>query len=237
MLGQESQALQCGFKTAMCGALRQGALCETAGATAGNLASQGTQNLTNIAKLGACIATTCQNLALQRINALQNMGTAQQTICQNRQLFPLSTLCRASKLLSGYQIPTSQQTTATTSPLGAIAGLGATAAGLFCSKNGPSVASSIGSALCALAGRVGSLFGNSSTGASTPSYGCMPSASSFYNQGIGTCVPVCTSGVCYGGFKFGSCATNAVCLGFGFAEGGQVHGCASTTHRGALPRK
>jgi hypothetical protein len=55
----------CGYKTALCGALKQGAICQQAGATAAGAASQGAQNLGNLAKVGACIAATTQQLGIQ----------------------------------------------------------------------------------------------------------------------------------------------------------------------------
>ncbi len=239
MLAQESQALQCGFKTAMCGALHQGALCAQAGATAGCLASRGAQNLTNIAKMGACMAITCQNAALARINALQNLGATQQTIAQNRQLFPLQTLCKAAQLLHGYQIPTSVQTTASVSPLGAAMGLGSTVAGLFCAKNGSTPASNLigelQSGWNAIKGVFGGCTATASIPSSTTSLGC-----GFYN-------PLGYSAGSGGGCSLGNLSTcsfynckclSALNLGFsgGFADGGSV-GCASTKHRGALPRE
>jgi hypothetical protein len=59
------------------------------------------------------------------------LGAQQQTIEQNKQMFPLNNLSTLSGVLRGYNVPTSTTTTADMSPLSALAGVGAGAVGLF----------------------------------------------------------------------------------------------------------
>lgn len=234
ILAQQACALKCGYKTALCGALKQGAICEQAGATAGNLASTGAQNLANIAKTGACIAATCQNLALNRLNALSTLGGTQRCIAQSQQLFPLTTLCKAAGLLRGYQIPTSTVNTSTVSPLGAALGTASAVNSLLCSKNGQSVASSI---LCG----VKSLFNGSSSSTAAASTGNPTSLGTcFYNPTGWTCnagAGGCSSGL-YGLGANGLGCTAASCgtYGLGFAQGGRV-GALCFANKGARPAR
>jgi hypothetical protein len=167
------------------------------------------------------------------------MGTAQQTICQNKQLFPLSTLCRASKLLSGYQIPTSQVTTASVAPINLLGGLAGGALQLFCGKNGTPIICSLESALGNMSSKLGSLFGSSGAAPSCP--GVTTSlGSGFYNPTGYSCPSGALGCPSSSSINLGCCPTlSGLNLGFsgGYAKGGPVVGCASTVHRGALPRK
>ena len=84
------------------------------------------------------LATSTQNLGLGDVNALATLGAQQQTIEQNKELFPLQQLTTASGLLRNYTIPTSTSSTYTgpipgayaASPLQQIAGLGTLAAAI-----------------------------------------------------------------------------------------------------------
>jgi len=88
------------------------------------------------AQMGS-LATAGQNLDLADINALSTMGAQQQTIKQNKEMFPLETINKGAQALRGYSIPTSVSSTYTgpipgaysASPLQQIAGLGAVVAG------------------------------------------------------------------------------------------------------------
>jgi len=62
---------------------------------------------------------------------LSTLGGQQQTIAQNKQLFPLQNLSTLSGLLKGYSMPTTTTTTANSSPLSVLAGLGTGTLGLF----------------------------------------------------------------------------------------------------------
>lgn len=217
ILSQQAQALMCGYKTAQCGALRQGALCAQAGSTAGNLASTGAQNLANIGTAQSNLAATCQNLGLAGTKALACLGAQQQTINQNQQLFPLTALCKAAGVMKGFSVPTSTTTTMNLSTLAGIAALGSTAMGI---AKCPTLSGAISSGL---SGPTNLFTGGGGGGGGSG----------------GTTVPICFYGTCYGGLNFGSCATSLACMGFGFAEGGAVgapYGCA-TNKGGALPTK
>jgi hypothetical protein len=115
----------------MANAQKQQQLQAQLGQTAGNLAATGQSNLINAATVGGNLAGQQQQLSLADINALSTLGGQQQTIAQNEQLFPLTTLSKQAELMRGYQIPTTTVNTYEGSPLSAIASLGSTAAGIF----------------------------------------------------------------------------------------------------------
>ena len=73
---------------------------------------------------------SAQNLAC--INALAQLGAQCQTIKQNAQCYPFSTLAKYSSLLQGHQIPTSVNTTMCMSPLSAAGAIGAGTLGVLC---------------------------------------------------------------------------------------------------------
>ena len=130
ILNAQSQALNTGYNTALGAAGQQNALQAQVGSTAGQLASSGQQNLTQLGNAQSNLAGQNQALGLADINALSTLGGQQQTIAQNKELFPLSNLSTASGLLRGFSVPTTTNTTAEMSPLSAAATIGAGAAGL-----------------------------------------------------------------------------------------------------------
>ena len=94
-------------------------------------------------KLGAAqqygtLATAGQAANLADINALATMGSQQQTINQNQQLFPLTAANLGAQALRGYNVPTTVNNTYTgpipgaysASPLAQIAGLGSIIGGV-----------------------------------------------------------------------------------------------------------
>jgi len=131
ILAQQNQALQTGYQNAMANAQKQQQLQAQLGQTAGNLAATGQGNLINAATVGGNLAGQQQQLSLADINALSTLGGQQQTIAQNQQLFPLTTLSKQAELMRGLTIPTTTVNTYQGSPLSAIASLGATTAGIF----------------------------------------------------------------------------------------------------------
>jgi len=151
-LGLQNQALQTGYQNALAAAQQQRANQLNAGQTAGTLQNQFNTNQVTAGQIAGntaaqeaaartAAATGQLNLGQQQqqsgladVNALSTLGGQQQTIAQNQQLFPLDVAAKQMAALSGAQIPTTTVTTATGSPLSAIAGLGALAGGLF-SKN------------------------------------------------------------------------------------------------------
>ena len=131
ILNQQYQAMNTGYSDALKTALQQKQLEGTLGSTAGQLASAGQQNLTQAGQAQGQLASTNQALGLADINALATLGGQQQTIAQNKELFPLSNLSTLSGLLRGYTTPTTVKTTAAGSPLSALGTIGAGTAGLF----------------------------------------------------------------------------------------------------------
>jgi len=148
-LGEQSKALQSGYAQALAAAQAQRAAQIQAGNTAGTLQNQFNTNQTTAGQVAgnmaaqqgqlyrdvgtgqAALANQTQTQGLADVNALATLGAQEQTINQNRQLAPLDILNKQASIMSGAQLPTTVNTTATGSPLSAIAGLGATAAGLF----------------------------------------------------------------------------------------------------------
>jgi hypothetical protein len=131
ILNAQAAALGTGYNSALQAAINEKQIANTAGQTAANAASAGQQNLTQAGSALGNLATTNQNLNLNDINALSTLGAQQQTIEQNKQLFPLNNLSTLSGVLRGYNVPTSTTTTADMSPLSALAGAGAGAVGMF----------------------------------------------------------------------------------------------------------
>lgn len=131
ILGQQATSMEKGYQSALDAALKQNQLQAQMGQTAGTLSSQGTQNLINAGTQQGQLASTNQALNLADINALSTLGEQQRTLKQNEQLFPLSNLSTLSGMLRGYNVPTTTTTTATGSPLSALASIGSGAAGLF----------------------------------------------------------------------------------------------------------
>jgi hypothetical protein len=131
ILGQQYAALDKGYQSALDTANKQNALNAQMGTSAGNLASAGQTNLTNLGAQQGQLASTNQALNLADINARATLGEQQRTIAQNKELFPLSNLSTLSGILRGYNVPTTTTTTATGSPLSALAAVGAGATGLF----------------------------------------------------------------------------------------------------------
>jgi hypothetical protein len=131
ILGQQSSAMEKGYQSALDAALKQNQIQSQLATTASNAASQGQTNLTQAGQAQGQLASTEQGLNLAEINALATLGEQQRTLKQNEQLFPLSNLSTLSGMLRGYNVPTTTTTTATGSPLSALAAIGSGAAGLF----------------------------------------------------------------------------------------------------------
>jgi hypothetical protein len=151
ILNKQNEALTTGYGQALQAATTQNQIEGQAGATAANAASAGQQNLTNLGTAQSNLAGQNQALELARLNALSTLGGQEQTIKQNKELFPLQNLTTLSGLLRGYTTPTATTTTAEMSPLSALAAVGAGTAGLFTGSGttgtGPSLFNNIKSAL------------------------------------------------------------------------------------------
>jgi hypothetical protein len=134
ILNAQSAALNTGYQNALNAAIQQNQIEGTAGATAGNAASQGQANLIQAGNAQSNLAGQNQALGLADVNALATLGGQQQTIEQNKQNFPLTTLSTLSGLMAGQQIPTTQTQTASASPLSLLASGTTGLAGLFAPK-------------------------------------------------------------------------------------------------------
>lgn len=131
ILNQQYQALNTGYGQALTAAGQQNALQAQMGSTAGQLASSGQQNLTQAGQAQSALAAQQQGLSLADINALSTLGGQQQTIAQNKELFPLNNLSTLSGMLRGYSIPTTTKTTHQASPLSVVGGAITGTADLF----------------------------------------------------------------------------------------------------------
>ena len=131
ILANQTSAMDKAYQTALDTAIKQNQLQAQMGSTAGNLASQGQVNLTNLGNTAGQLASTNQALNLADINARATLGEQQRTIAQNKALFPLSNLSTLSTILRGYNVPTATTTTAEMSPLSALAGIGTGALGMI----------------------------------------------------------------------------------------------------------
>jgi hypothetical protein len=246
-----AKMMSTGFGQALCAAGKQNALGVQAGSTAAN--AQQAQNQANLtaaqtaAKAAAnqgnllnqagtnmgTLAQTGANMNLACINALATLGGQQQTIEQNRQNFPLSTLSSLSGLLQGYSIPVGTKTTVCASPLSTLAGGVTGAVGLYDKSPGFKKLVDYG------VGKLGDVFGGS------------PVYSGGQGGTSGTDIyepPFSGSGGTTGtDFEIGD-IESVPCFGctcwFFAADGGLIKakaggsiGCASTKYRGALPYK
>jgi hypothetical protein len=206
-------------QTSACAAAKQASALQSSGTGLGTLGTQAAQ-----ARLGC-------------LNALATLGGQQQTIAQNQQTFPLTTLGSLAGLLQGYQFPMSSTQTMCMSPFSALGAAGSGLAGLFqqpIAGYNPQTGQPI----------LGSSPWSNISGLIKRAF-CSPSSS-----------PVCTGGVDLGGPPSGSdssssspapepapapapepVAASQCCVAIG-ASGGLVYkgiiGCASTKHRGGL---
>ncbi len=146
---QIAQVLNQGFAQGLCAAkAKQGALSQLAGTTVTAQQAQNAANLQAAATAGCAaakqaLAKTQAGLGLGTlgtqgattnlacINALAKLGEQQQTIGQNEQLFPLTSLSSLASLLSGYTMPTTTKTTLCMSPFSGMAALGSGALGML----------------------------------------------------------------------------------------------------------
>jgi hypothetical protein len=132
ILAQQSQALECGYKAALCTAIKQNALCEQVGQAKGTLECAYQRNLIAAGQAQGQLACQQQGMALKGINALATLGCQQRTIAQGAQCYPLQKLTTLANLMKGYTVPTTTKQTMCMSPLSGIASIGATTAGVLC---------------------------------------------------------------------------------------------------------
>jgi hypothetical protein len=138
----QSQALQSGYAQAL-----QAAQTEQDKRLAQNL------GYGNLSQVG-------QGMTLADLNALATMGSQQQTIAQNEELFPLQTALMGAQGIRGYSVPTGVSSTYTgpipgayaASPLSQIAGLGSIIGGVSNTPFGTAVGDWISNTLKNLPG-------------------------------------------------------------------------------------
>ena len=134
VLNAQYTALNDAYKNALTAATAQNQLQGTLGKAAGDLTVSGQQADTQTGQAQGQLAGTNQALSLADINALATLGGQQQTIKQNEQNFPLTTLSTLSGLMAGQTIPTTQTQTASASPLSLLASGTTGIAGLVAPK-------------------------------------------------------------------------------------------------------
>lgn len=207
---QIAQMLTSGYGQALTAAGQKQTLLGNLGATAGCIAARQANIRKDAGTAMADIATkqATQNIAC--INAQATLGGQQQTIEQNRELFPLSTLSNYASLLQGYQIPVGTKTTLCMSPLSAVGTLASTVGGVLQKPAGGGC-----SLWCTISKKVGSWLGGSS-GTSSGGNAC-------YNpmEGLVWCD---SKGEWVKGARGGLVSTTGI-------------GCTSTRYRGALPQE
>jgi len=185
---QMAQMLNTGYGQALTAAqAKQGALSQLAGTTASAQQAQNAAQLQAAStagcaaakqasaaqQAGAGLGTLAQQASgvnLACINALATLGGQQQTIGQNAQNFPLTSLASLASLLSGYTMPTSTKTTLCMSPLSAVGAVGSGIMGLLQCTTPGSGKSVLSGALGNLKGLFGSSGGAGAGAGSAPTY-------------------------------------------------------------------
>lgn len=104
----------------------------TAGQTAGTMAAECARAKTAAAQGMGTLGVQAAGQNLACINALATLGAQCQTIQQNKQCYPFTTLSKLSSLLQGAQIPTNVKTTMNMSPLSGLAAGASLLKGLGC---------------------------------------------------------------------------------------------------------
>ena len=215
-----------------------------AAANEGNLLNQAGQNMGTLGSQASAANLAC-------INALSTLGGQQQTIGQNEQNFPLSTLSSLSGLLQGYNIPVGTRTTLCASPLSVVAGGVSGGTGLY--DKSPSFQKLVDKSFSGLGKILGSstnLGGGISMNSDGSISGGSPNIDSgMSNQDIEDLInggPEQLGGDNYNYFsdedpngdliELGNCFYNAKGGAIRAKAGGSI-GCASTKFRGALPYK
>ena len=166
-----------------------------AGQVAGNAANQQGQLGVAASQQQALQAQQLQNQGLADTNALSTLGGQKQALAQAKVYQPLDVLGKQAGIMSGAQLPTTTTQTSQGSPLSAIAGLGATAAGLF--QTGTNGAPSAGANIIngvtnAASSAYNGLFGNNGY-FSSPSTASVPVISGDINSYFNNQTPADTS--------------------------------------------
>jgi hypothetical protein len=215
--GQKQSALNQLAQTTSAAQQAQNQANLTAGQTAASAATQEANALQQAGLGMGTLGQTGQNINLACINALATLGGQQQTIAQNKQMFPLSTLSNLASILQGYNIPTATKTTLCMSPFSAGAAIGAGTLGMLTpTKPGDSSTAPLNMALTTLK----DWFGKNSPSWTTGS-DVIPCSTFTGGGGTGCACLDAQIGLKAGGIVAA-------------AAGGSI-GCKSTRHRGGLP--
>ena len=193
----------------------------TAAQTAGTTTAEQARALTAAGQGLGTLATQCAAQNLACINALATLGAQCQTIQQNAQCYPFTTLSKLSSLLQGAQIPTSVKSTMCMSPLSGVAGVGSIAAGLFTpGKCG------VPSLFCSIKSAFGGTKNNNNSNSNSNN-----TSNSNSNNTSSNSLSCCRC-ECLGGLPLG-CASGGLVKA---ARGGSI-GCRSLSHLGGLPSR
>jgi hypothetical protein len=183
ILNQQYQALNTGYGQALQAGTAQNQLMGQLGSTAAQAAGTGQTNLTQLGNAQSQLAAQQQGLSLADINALSTLGGQQQTIAQNKELFPLNNLSTLSGILRGYSVPTTTKTTASASPLSVVGGAITGTAGLF-TKDPKTGLTPYDSLVTGLSGAYNKMTGTTAP-VTNPSTG-LPSGTGYGNENLPT---------------------------------------------------
>ena len=282
VLGQvENNAMTClnntianmenaGYTTAMCAAkAKEGALGALANTTstaqqaqnqvqleAGTeAATSATQQANALQQAGlgmGTLGTEGTNTKLACVNALATLGGQQQTIAQNKQCYPLTTLAKTAGILSGANIPMSTKQTLCMSPLSAIGAAGSAALGLLtpCKTTNKTLLSSLKCGISTTFGGCEAAKAAAAKAAAAKT-ACEASANAKQLAADKAAAGACSScSSCYACNSCSSCYAGCsslagcfCCAGCFAAKGGLITakalggtvGCASTIYFGGLP--
>jgi hypothetical protein len=211
-----------------------------AGQTAASAAAQQAQALKEAGLGMGTLGQAGQNINLADINALATLGGQQQTIGQNQQMFPLTTLSNLASILQGYSIPTTTKTTLCMSPLSGLGTIASGALGMMTPRYDAQGRPIAGSSPFDIAkGAFSNLFGSGAT--PSPGAGCLSGGTPSFGGCSGYYCYDYTGGT-YGQPDLSGQFDALSNLAAGCASGGVVTaksggaiGCASTRKRGGLP--
>ena len=244
---QIANLLNTGYGNAMNAATQRQALLNQLGSTAATAGAE-CARAKQAAGVGmGQLGTSLTNANIACENALATLGGQEQTIAQNAQCYDLAKYAKLAGIMQGAQIPTSVKTTMCMSPFSGLGALGAGVLGVLCKY--PNI-------ICKISGGLKCLIGSGSdTGGAMPPYhdptydptggngtATTDTSGGYHDptydpsggQGDATGISHCVCGP-YGVID--------ACSAFCFARGGSIRGkgigavgCASTRHRGGLPR-
>jgi hypothetical protein len=207
-----------------------------AGQTAANAAAQEAQALQQAGLGMGTLGQAGQGISLADINALSTLGGQQQTIEQNRQMFPLTNLSNLASILQGYSIPTETRTTLCMSPLSGLGTIASGALGMMTPRYDAQGRPIAGSSPFEIAkASFGKLFGSDAA----PSGGALTPGPTYENQ-TGTADSLtnfeAAQNDIYGRDDIPSSYYDYYANGGVVkAKSGGAIGCASTRKRGGLP--